>query len=65
METIRDCLGRIACKGDPKTGLVECLYKGNKTSTILAVGEAFTVEREDTITEVIFTRNKKFQVNYH
>ena len=25
-----DCLGRLACKGNPETGLVECLYKGNK-----------------------------------
>lgn len=40
--------------GNPETGMVECLYKGNKTSVILAVGETFTVERQDIVT--IITR---------
>ncbi len=49
-----DCLGRLACMGNPETGLVECLYKGNKTSAVLAIGETFTVERQDIVT--IITR---------
>lgn len=47
-----DYLDRLVCMGNPKTGLVECLYKGHKTSTILAVGETFTVERQDTVTTI-------------
>lgn len=54
MIPFHDCLGRLACMGNPETGLVECLYKGNKTSAVLAVGETFTVERQDIVT--IITR---------
>lgn len=43
MIPFHDCLGRLACMGNPETGLVECLYKGNKTSAVLAIGETFTV----------------------
>ena len=52
MKSFFDCLGRLACKGDTNTGLVECIYKGNKTSAILDVGETFTVERQAIITTV-------------
>ena len=54
MIPFHDCLGRLACMGNPETGLVECLYKGNKTSAVLAIGETFTVERQDIVT--IITR---------
>ena len=54
MIPFHDCLGRLACMGKPETGLVECLYKGNKTSAVLAIGESFTVERQDIVT--IITR---------
>lgn len=54
MNSFFDCRGRLACKGDPETGLVECWYKKHMTSAILQIGESFKVEREDTIT--IITR---------
>ena len=40
--------------GNPETALIECLYNGNKTSAILAVGETITVGRQDIVT--IITR---------
>lgn len=58
-----DCLGRLACKGNPETGLVECLYKGNKTSTILAIGESFTVERQEIVTIITRVAAHDFKVN--
>lgn len=58
-----DCLGRLACKGNPETGLVECLYKGNKTSTILASGESFTVERQEIVTIITRVAAHDFKVN--
>ena len=54
MIPFHDCLGRLACMRGSETGLVECLYKGNKTSAVLAIGETFTVERQDIVT--IITR---------
>lgn len=48
------CLGRLACMGNPETGLVECLYRVNKTNAVLAIGETFTVECQDIVT--IITR---------
>ena len=58
-----DCLGRLACKGNPETGLVECLYKGNKTSATLAVGESFTVERQDVVTVITRIAAHDFKVD--
>ncbi len=55
MEILRDCIGRIACKGDATTGLIEVLYKGHKIRTKIPIGEKFIIEREDTVTTV--TRN--------
>lgn len=52
MEAYRDCKGRIACMGDPTTGAVESAYKGCKTSTLLAIGESFTIERDVVVTVV-------------
>lgn len=48
--------------GNPKTGLVECLYKGNKTSAVLAVGETFTVERQDIVTIITRVATRDFKV---
>ena len=48
--------------GDPETGLVECLYKGNKTSTVLLIGESFTVERQEIITTITRTDDNGFKV---
>ena len=62
MIPFHDCLGRLACMGDPETGLVECLYKGNKTSTVLLIGESFTVERQEIITTITRTDDNGFKV---
>ena len=61
LESYFDCLGRLACKGNPDTGLVECLYKGNKTSALLAVGDSFTVERQGV--ETTITRVSQYDFN--
>lgn len=65
MEILRDCIGRIACKGDAATGLVETLYKGHRTRTKIPIGEKFIIEREDTITTVTRINTMAFQVESH
>lgn len=62
MESLHDCEGRLACKGNPKTGYVESLYKGNKTSTILAIGEIFTIECRGVKTNIIRTGASHFEI---
>lgn len=62
METFRDCKNRIACMGDAATGLVESLYKGCKTRTLLPIGAAFIVERDEVITKVTRISTTAFQV---
>jgi len=65
VEILRDCIGRIACKGDAATGLVETLYKGHRTRTKIPIGEKFIIEREDTITTVTRINTMAFQVESH
>jgi len=48
--------------GNPESGLVECLYKGNKTSAVLAIGESFTVERQDIVTVITRVAAHTFKV---
>jgi hypothetical protein len=48
--------------GNPESGLVECLYKGNKTSAVLAIGESFTVERQDIVTIITRVTAHDFKV---
>ena len=62
MEAYRDCKGRIACMGDPTTGAVESAYKGCKTSTLLAIGESFTIERDVVVTGVTRVSASDFMV---
>lgn len=47
--------------GDPEMRLVEYLYKGNKTSTVLLIGESFTVKRQEIITTIIRTEDNGFK----
>lgn len=47
--------------GDSEMRLVECLYKVNKTSTVLLIGEAFTVERQAIITTITRTEDNGFK----
>lgn len=62
MQDIKDCKGRLTCRGDALTGLVESLYKGQLTSTILSPGEVFTIERQGVITKVLRTGYNTFSV---
>lgn len=62
MQDIKDCKGCLTCRGDALTGLVESLYKGQLTSTILSPGEVFTIERQGVITEVLRTGYNTFSV---
>lgn len=62
MVAYRDCKGRIACMGDPTTGAVESAYKGCKTSTLLAIGESFTIERDVVVTIVTRISASDFMV---
>ena len=65
MDDIRDCAGHLMCKGDAKTGLVSSSYKGHRTTAHLAVGETFTVERNDIRTEITRTDDTTFKVDSH
>lgn len=65
MIPLHDCLGRLACMGNPITGFVECVYKGHKTSTTLEIGESFTVERQNTITIITRLSNNHFDICSH
>jgi len=65
MEEIRDCNGRIACKGNATTGLVEVAYKRCRNSTHLPVGGTFTIEREGTVTMVSRISTNAFHIESH
>lgn len=62
VKEIRDCKGRIACKGDAATGVIETLYKGCKTRSRLPVGEDFIIEREGIRTTVTRISISAFKV---
>ena len=63
MEDIRDCSGHLICHGDAITGFVFSLYKGHRIIAHLAVGETFTVERNDTKTKITRIDDSTFKVN--
>ncbi|MED1419381.1 hypothetical protein QS257_04380 [Terrilactibacillus sp. S3-3] len=65
MEEIRDCKGRIACKGNATTGLVEVLYKRCKTSTQIPIGGTLRIEREGVVTIVTRLNDSAFHVESH
>ena len=62
MEPIQDCIGRLACKFDPRTGLLEQAHKGCKTRIILHPGDTFTIEREGIITVITRTDTSAVKV---
>ena len=62
MEEIRDCLGRLACCGNSETAYISALYKGHRTTAYLSVGETFTIERDNTRTEVTRVTASAFKV---
>lgn len=63
MEDILDCSGHLICRGDARTGFVFSLYKGHRTIAHLAVSKTFTVERNDTKTEITRIDDSTFKVN--
>lgn len=65
MEVIRDCYGRIACKGNANTGLVEVLYKRCKTSTQIPIGGTLRIELDGVVTVVKRLSNSAFHVESH
>ena len=62
VETIRDCLGRICCVGDPRTGYIENKYKGQEATAYLAVGKSFTITREKIMTRITRTPQNTFDI---
>ena len=62
METIRDCLDRICCIGNPATGYVQNKYKGQEATAYLAVGMSFTITRENILTRITRTDKNTFDV---
>ena len=62
MLEIRDCCGRLACKGDAFTGLIESVYKKSCTRTKLAIGATIHFEREGIATDVTRVDEQSFQV---
>jgi hypothetical protein len=65
MKEIRDCKGRLACKGDAATGLIESMYRGQKTQTILAVGAYLIIERDGVVTVITRISLTAFKVESH
>jgi len=65
LKDIRDCCGRIACKFDVNSGFVEVVYKRIKTSTQIAIGGAFRIEREGVITLITRNSDATFFVESH
>lgn len=63
MELIRDCLGRVVCKGDASSGFIEIRYRGLTVQAILAIGNSYTVERENIVTIITRTSKLRFSVS--
>lgn len=63
MEVIRDCVGRVVCKGDAGSGLIEIKYRDLVVQAILTTGETYTIEREGIITTVTRTNDSHFSVS--
>lgn len=62
MEEILDCLDRLVCCGDARSGYVSSFYKGHRTTVYLAIGETFTVERDNTATDVTRVSDSSFSI---
>jgi hypothetical protein len=65
MEPILDCIGRVACVGDPVTGIIEIKYKNFKTRAKIPLGENYTIEREGIITVITRYSPTAFKVESH
>ena len=63
MEIIRDCAGRIVCKGDAGTGFIEIRYRDLIIHATLVMGETYVIEREGIVTTVTRTGDFHFSVS--
>lgn len=57
MKEIRDKRDRVACKGDPETGRLDCIYEKYCVVLTLLPGQTATIQRDDCITLVTRTEN--------
>lgn len=62
MKEIRDKRNRVACKGDPTTGRLDCLYSEYAVTIPVIVGQTVVIQRDDCITFVTRTATD-FTVN--
>ncbi|ANX01838.1 hypothetical protein TSYNTROPHJE_01950 [Tepidanaerobacter syntrophicus] len=62
MEDIRDFNGRLVCKADAATGLVEVAYKRCKTSTQIPIGGTLKIERDGVVTIIKRINDAAFHV---
>lgn len=52
MTAILDCLGRLVCRVDENSGLVEIKYKGHTTKTIIKPGGEVEIHRQNSLTRL-------------
>ena len=57
MKEIRDKRDRVACKGDPETGRLDCIYEKYCVVLTLLPGQTATIQRDDCVTLVTRTEN--------
>ena len=57
MKEIHDKRNRVACKGDPKTGRLDCLYEKYCVVLTLLPGQTATIQRDDCVTLVTRTED--------
>lgn len=62
MREIRDCKGRLTCLADENTGEIETRYKGAIARATLSPGSVFTIERDNTVTNIFFSPQKTFRI---
>lgn len=62
MEDIRDCNGRLVCKANATTGVVEIVYKRCKTSTQIPIGGTLKIERDGVVTIIKRINDAAFHV---
>ena len=55
MKEIRDYRNRVACKGDPETGRLDCLYGKYCVVMTLIPGQTATIQRDDCVTFITRT----------
>lgn len=64
MDVIRDVRGKVICKGDPTSGIIETRYCKFAVRTALGKEESIAIERDGLITTIIRTADNRFIVHY-